>query len=116
MNKKEKAAMRALEVRCALRWTEAARPDIPVPESYNDLSEGWRVIASRGAVHGVERSWSKGSVHGHGISAAGFGSQGGIAQYSTKVLALRALRAELERAFAEQLFLVDQRLTEEEQS
>lgn len=97
----------------AMRLSADVLPDIPIPE-YPNVTEGYLVCYDR-----VELSWSKSCLHGTGPrknSADGRtgASQGGRALYSTKSLALKAMRARVARRHAEDLARIDRRILEAE--
>lgn len=108
MTKKEKAAHDAeidrLTLRLALCWTAPVDPDVPVPKnSYGDtgLSKGWLPCFDR-----VEPACSSSASHGFGSSMRP-NSQMPRELYSTRLLALRALRSEAEERFARELKKID---------
>lgn len=122
MNKRERAAMEALEVRCALRHTDHdPAPDLPVPgrdelPGFQDVRHGWSVYPSRHIGGAVEATWTTTVTHGAGHPDGRpqyRGSRAGIAQYSTRVRALRALRRAVEQKAAEDLRTIDRMITEE---
>lgn len=108
MNKSEKARMEALEQQLreakALRWTDPVQPDIPAPEG-GSMRETSGFAAFGALQYGrVEPAWSSCVSHGRGYStraeqkkAGSGGSQNPIALFSTRLLALRALRNSMER-------------------
>lgn len=121
MNKKEKAAVRALEIRCALRFSRPrdwpVEPDVAIPEFFDGYVEGWSFNVHRSIGSAVYRSWSSGSYHGSGHRGARpehGGSQKPTEQYSSEALALKALRAAMELQFAEKLHEVDLRIAKAE--
>jgi hypothetical protein len=105
MTKKEKAtfdaAIRELRIVSALRWTERVRPDVPIPKG-GVLSKGWLPAYYDGAAKACSSCVSHNS--GDDIKTT---TQGARELYSTRLLALRARRHELEREFAQQLAEVD---------
>lgn len=108
INKKEAAAHQkeidALKLRLALSWTAPIAPDVAVPvHSYGDekLSKGWLPCFDR-----VETACSNSANHGMG-SVIRPNTQGPRELYSTKMLALRAVRHEMERRFASELKRID---------
>lgn len=124
MNKSEKARMEALEQELrearALRWTDPVTPDIPPPDggSMRETS-GFAVLG--GLQYGrIELAWSSCVVHGtgHATSAAmrkagSSGCQKSISLYSTKLLALRALRNRMEQEAAKLIASVDEMIEQE---
>ena len=121
MTKKERAAVDAelreagvllTEARtlAALRWTSPVAPDVPPPP--HGYSEGWDFNAPSGSVW---LGWSTSVSHGTGPAPKDGkhplgGSQCGRAMYSTQVLALAALRREIERRAAVALRTIDEQL------
>jgi hypothetical protein len=113
LNLKEKAEFARLqaEVRIAraLRWSEPVARDLPAPRLSGNVSQGWDYN-----IHTckVEPAWSSSIYHGWGEYIRGESprSQYSFALYSTELLALRALRCELERKAAEALAAIDARI------
>lgn len=125
MSKKESEKFEAVtelaRVNRALRWSDYdSTPDLPTPHgphfSFKDqYVNGWSVNAyDKGRVY---KSWSTPSSHGEGWIAKGevhqHGSQKGIAQYSTQLNALKALRTIMEGRFARKLADLDEMIKEE---
>lgn len=98
MNKREKEqlenAVRVMGVNRSLRWSDY-RPDrdLGMPDGFNDYVNGWSINIHSARVY---KSWSSTVSHGDGWVENGerpkSASQRGIAQYSTKEKALKALR------------------------
>jgi hypothetical protein len=114
MNKTEKAKMQELEeqiqIALALRWTEKVLPDVEKPESFsNKIARGFLFNAYTGQ---VDEMWSESIRHGYATSPQR-GSQGGISMYSTRLLALKALRHAVEVRSAEALRGIDKRIAAE---
>jgi hypothetical protein len=113
MTKKERAAFdKALADAMrlgALRWTTDVRPDVPVPKG-NEMTTGWLPVYSR-----VDVACSNTVNHAVGRTDKTT-TQQPRQLYSTKLLALRALRHEMEHRFAEQLANVDKQIADEDQS
>jgi hypothetical protein len=115
MNKKEKAEFDAVilkaETLAALRWTEKVEPDLPIPE-WNKSTSGWKFNSYSKS---VSKMWSEGGSHGSGDGRrAGYcASQQGIRLYSTKALALKAMRYEVELAAARDLLRIDKMIQDE---
>lgn len=112
MTKKEKTELerlqRELREAKALRFTDLVKPDVAPPERFADpLSIGYvySVHAQR-----VEKACSSSIFHGYGWEKTN--SQQPIWLYSTQKLALRALRAELERQYAKDLAEIDLKIDE----
>lgn len=109
MTKKEKtahdAALAEARLLGALRWTSEVRPDVPIPIGAG-LSTGWLPFHSR-----VEIACSSSVHHATGRTDKTT-SQNPRNLYSTKLLALRALRHEMELRFAQELANVDKQIAE----
>ncbi len=114
MNKKEQAAydeaIDRANTLAAFHFTESVKRDVPPPDS--GYTEGWDYNAHNPTVW---LGWS--STTGHGTGAAPkegeryrSGSQGSRAMFSTKILALKALRHEMEIKFANELRKVDDKI------
>lgn len=112
MTKKEKAAVDAeiteLKVKLALRWTDHIFYDVPAPPPTSDgLTIGWLPCYDR-----VEKACSSSTFHGLGTIDKTT-SQGPKPLFSTRLLALKALRNDMEARFARELYKVDQWIKEE---
>lgn len=113
MTKKEQAAMQAAidraETLAALRWTGPVARDVGVP--LQGYSEGWDYNAHS---QRVWLGWSDRVAHGEGkVPEAGkyrSGSQGSRRMFSTKALALSAMRYEMEQKAAADLMRVDRQI------
>ncbi len=120
MNKKETAAFEALqnELRLAksLRFTEPVRPDVPPPTSEergNRLTVGYDFAGALGTAGGRVEVACSSSVH-HALGRTDkTTSQGSRALYSTRLLALRALRHEVEQECAKRLAGIDKQIEQE---
>lgn len=117
MNKKEQAEMAELKreaaINRALNWTQKIEPDLPTPSADDKDSSGFVFNAHN--AH-VQPAWSTSVSHGIGRPARMSGysaSQRGIPMYSSHLLALRALRHEMELAFASRLADIDKRIEAE---
>lgn len=121
MNKKEQLEFDSLRMTAAinraLRWSpeRAIEPDVELPESHSGHSEGFLFIA-----HGagrIEKAWSQRMSHGTGEfpekDIHRSGTQGGRKLYASRVLALRAMRCEMEYQFAATLAKIDQQIEAE---
>jgi hypothetical protein len=104
MTKKEQAEVEALKIRLALRFTEDVKPDIPKPESgivngysFNSFSKRVEKSCSSPIGHNCGR-WDKTDAQYH------------IAQYSSPMLAFRAMRREVEECFARELREIDRKI------
>jgi len=107
------AEERAVRVRLALRWTApAALPDVPPPDngSYGTLTTGymWNI-----GYRTVNEGCSSSTGHAYGRTDRAT-SQRPAALYSTRLLALLALRAVLEQEFAGELANIDVQISVEE--
>lgn len=120
MTKKEQAQVEALlqKVRLigALRWTSEVKPDIAPPD--RGYTTGWNRNASL-SYPSVDEGWSGSSCHGSGKPPAEnqrhwSASQGARSLYSSRLLALKALRHSLEREAATILARVDAMIEAEE--
>ena len=125
MTKKQEAEFAALaeQVRLirALRWSryEPVEPDLLKPQGYVEYTEGFghnvHCLSQYGSAAPVYPMWSECVSHGTGSHAKrSGGTQGGKALYSTRLLALRALRYEAELQAANSLARIDRMIEEEE--
>ena len=114
MTKKEQAAMQAViyraETLAALRWTGPVARDVGVP--LQGYSEGWDYNAHNMRVW---VGWSGQVVHGQGPAPKDGqrhynGSQGSMHMFSTRALALAAMRHEMEQKAAADLLKVDRQI------
>jgi hypothetical protein len=114
MTKKEQAEMDELRNQLAkakaFRFTEQANEDVMPPSGFEKLSTGWLFNAHSKRVD-VACSSSTGHAWGQNDRTT---TQQPRRLYSTKLLALKALRYELEQKFAAELAEVDKRIQEEE--
>ncbi|MEI6709301.1 MAG: hypothetical protein WCK96_19455 [Methylococcales bacterium] len=106
MTKKEKEAfdeaiLRA-ETLAALRWTTLINPDIPIPKK--DKTTGWLYDVYSKKVY---EAWSRSNEHGAMPYYPDNGTKRGAALYSTKSLALAAMRCAIEMQSAQELLDVD---------
>ena len=111
MNKKEQAAMadlqRELAEARAFRFTPLVGRDLPAPStSGGGVISGWDYNAY---YMNAEQAWSKSVAYGLGAAPKSnmSASQGARSLYSTKLLALKAMRNEMERKAARELAKVD---------
>lgn len=112
MTKKEQAAFAAIQTELAeLRAltkpaTEAPKRDLPVPQWNEPNTSGWDFNAYSRKVY---QAWSGSTCHGDGPQRRNdfSASQRGIALYSTKALAVQALRAETVNRHAKELAEID---------
>lgn len=118
MTKKEKAEMQAAldraETLAALRWTAPVVRDVGVPE--NGYSEGWDYNSYKKEVF---RGWSSSISHGTGpapeVGRYRSASQDPRRLYSTEVLALAAMRHEIEQMAAADLIKIDRQIAAAQQ-
>jgi hypothetical protein len=118
MNKKEQAAMAALQDELrkakALRWTEPVKKDVPPPTGgISALTSGFVFNAYSAR---VDPAWSSCVTHGVGMPAPSnrySGSQNCISMFSTRLLALRALRHAVELETATKLAGIDLQIEKE---
>jgi len=111
MTKKEKEALEAALTVAALRTTTDVAPDVPPPTN-GGLSKGFAVVGERSDNGRVEPACSS-SVH-HGIGQHDrTTSQNARHLYSTKILALKALRRAIEQDCAVRLRRVDRMIDAE---
>lgn len=124
MTKKEREHVAALETElrtlAALRWTEPVARDVPPPANGGNggYSVGFQTNQYRLGTDAVYPAWSSSVSHGEGAppdrsAASRTGSQGSRSMYSTRLLALKALRHEVELEAAERLAEIDQRIAAE---
>jgi hypothetical protein len=113
MNKKERAEMdrvvRELKRLAALRWTAPIRPDMPVPQ--RGLSTGYLPVGIGTDRPSISEACSSPVNHGYGHAKTT--TQGARSLYSTRLLALRALRHEVECECANLLAQVDEQISME---
>ena len=115
MTKKEKAAFDALLLRAetlaALRWTGPVAFDVPAPGYDDGYRTGFDISGNP--------AWSNSITHGSGPcpSAGDYyrsASQKPAAMFSTRLLALKALRHETEKRCAADLLKIDRQISEAE--
>jgi len=115
MNKKEQAYVEELETRLALRFTGEGTivPDVPPPTVYemgDVLTKGF-VFNLYGSRVSVACSSSVSHAVGRNDKTA---RKQSIALYSTRKLALQAMRREMEMNFARELRAVDRMIAAED--
>ena len=113
MNKKEQAELERAHTFAALRWTVPVVRNVGIPEVFVNVSEGWDFNAYSVRVW---EGWSRIASHGAGTKLKdGYqsGTQGGRMMFSTKALALSAMRHEMEWEFAKALRCVDKQIAAE---
>lgn len=113
MNKKEQEMMEELkaklELALAFRRTTPVKPDVPPPQGFNVLTDGWLPVGAKGTSARVEPACSSSTSHGiHRTDKTT--SQNPRSLYSTKVLALRALRWAVEEDCAKRLLAIDRQI------
>jgi adenosylmethionine-8-amino-7-oxononanoate aminotransferase len=113
MTKKEQAefdrVVDELRLVAALRWTEApAGPDVPPPSAFG-LTLGYLPIAVGSDSARVSEACS--SAVSHGLTHTKTTTQHPMALYSTRLMALRALRHKVELRCARQLADIDKQIT-----
>jgi hypothetical protein len=113
VTKKELAMVEELQTRLALRFTGGGKieRDVPIPEKFNELSTGFLFNSYSKT---VEPSCSSSIYHAKGRTDRTT-TQGATRLYSTRKLALQAMRQEVELKCAEELRQID-RLIEQEPS
>ena len=109
MTKKELAEMEELKIKLALHFTPAVEKDLAPPkynftEGISRLVRGWSYNANAGNDK-ISKSCSSSAFHGHNWEKTS--SCGEIPQFSTELLALRALRHEVEIQCAKRLRDID---------
>lgn len=113
MTKKEKENLAVLERKLAealaFRRTDEVRPDLLSPSrGAGDVTQGWQFNAYADRGVNVYQAWSSSIHHGTGVySRTRSASQGSQALYSSKLLALRALRNRVEEQAAARLADID---------
>ena len=113
MTKKEKDAYEAALTAAALRTTADVKTDVTPPAGSDaELSKGWAVVAETSEYARVEVACSSSIYHSIGKQDK-TDSQRPKHLYSTKLLALKALRRAVEKRAAEQLRRVDRMIEEE---
>ena len=104
---KEAALLREVQIARALRWTYPVERDLAAPTHGGSVIQGWDVDL---AGH-VYEAWSSCAFFGMGQYVAGnrrlAKAKGRRDLYSTKALALQALRSQTERRAAEKLAEID---------
>lgn len=113
MNKAEKTGLEEARTIAALRWSAPVERDVTQPKGGSgSMTTGWEYNA-----HSlwVEQMWSTSVSHGSGPTrtANGSASQRGRDLFSTKLLALKAMRHECERRAAKELRRIDQMIEAE---
>ena len=116
MTKKEKQYVQQLERKVteaqALRFTDPVTTDLPIPTGLSsEVTQGYLYNSYSNCVY---EAWSNSVYHGRGKYSKGVSaSQNPRRLYSTKILALRALRNALEKEAAAKLADIDQMIAAE---
>jgi len=112
MTKKEKAefdsAIQRANTLAALRWTEPVKKDLPAPQGFRESTCGWDYNTYSCS---IRQMWSECTAHGEGLARSSSASQNGRSLFSTKLLALRALRHAIECESAEKLRRIDEQIS-----
>lgn len=114
MNKKEQAEIEELRnqlrIAKAFRFTEKVEPDVPIPELFSrELSKGFSFNSYTGEISRACSSSISHSVHNDEKTT----TQCPRCLYSTRTLALKAMRYEMEQRFAKELADVDKQIEQE---
>jgi len=113
MTRAEKAEMQFLRdqlaLERALRWTAAVEPDVPPPDGVT-VTRGWLPLGEQSDRPRVEIACSSAVFHGIGTHIT---SQGARSLYSTRLLALRGLRHQVEVHVAGILARIDAQIAAE---
>jgi len=114
MTKKERAefdaAITKANLLAALRWTEEVKKDVPAPGYDDKETSGWDFNISTRTVF---EEWSGSVTHGRMPKNKAFASQDSKSLFSTKLLALRAMRHSIEKEVAWRLLAVDKLIAAE---
>ena len=119
MTKKEIAQFEALEnelrLAKAFRFTPQVLPDVEAPNAGQPDTKGYIFIAAGNCTRLAASSSSRHITGAHQVPdpRVGIATQGGIPLYSTKLLALRALRHEVEKECAARLAAIDKQIEAE---
>jgi len=117
MNKKEQAAFDELEQKLrlakAFSWTSPVAPDLAPPTEGHKLSRGYTYHTYSTMVQPACSSRNRSYRGAHELPELGLASTGGIMLYSTKLLALKALRHEVEHDCARRLASIDKQIEHE---
>jgi outer membrane PBP1 activator LpoA protein len=108
MNKKEQQLVEGLKTKLALKFTEPVNADVLIPVD-NKIVNGYTYNSYSMR---VEKSCSSALHHNIGQWDKTY-SQRPVAQYSSKLLALKAMRNEVEKACAYKLRQIDLMIEEE---
>jgi len=109
MNKKEQQEMEDLKTRLSLKFTDEVKPDLMPPESRSDLIvNGYHFNSHTKIVSEACTSSTYHNVWGWDKTT----TKGAKALYSSRILAYKAMRNELELQFAKQLRTIDKKIEE----
>ena len=116
MTKKEQAYLEELLTAIALRHTyEKVEPDLPIPEGGSGkTTKGWLYYGESSDHPRLQETES--TSYSHKDAGSSSGSQGCRALYSTRLLALRALRRAMEKECAKRLRIVDCMIEKEKEN
>ena len=103
MNKREQAYLESIEIKPSLRLTEEVLPDLPIPKSSDGLVKGYGFNVYSGRVSET----CSNSINHNPNNNIKTNSQNPMEQYSTKLLALKALRYQTELEVAKKLRAID---------
>ena len=109
ITKKERAEFDAAILKAstlaALRWTSPVEPDLMPPTVWKEVVTGWLYNSYNSCIY---QTWSTTINHGSGdYSEGAYASQKSVKQYSTRILALKALRYDTELKNARELLRID---------
>ena len=113
MTRRERERLERAETLAAMRWSAPVPRDVPAPEYGDPPTTGWDFNALSGRVW---EGWSDSSAHGVGRARTPEYSaiQGPRAMYSSRLLALKAMRHEVEKIAARDLYGIDRKIDEAE--
>lgn len=110
MNKKEVEYVEELKTKLALRFTEKIEPDMERPDyGSNKIVNGWSFNSYSMSVNKSCSSCISHSLHGWDKTT----SQNSIRQYSSRLLALKAMRNEVELKCAANIYKIDKMIESE---
>lgn len=104
-------ARRDAAIKLALRITDGAERDVEIPDDFKELAKGWDYNAHISGPT-VRKACSNNLYHGDGWDEARY--QHPKQLFSTRLLALRALRHEIELQAAKILAGIDLQIEEEQ--
>lgn len=119
MNKKEAEYVarleRDLKISRAFKFTDLIEPDVRHSGDLGVIIKGWVYNTFN---HKVRPAMTKANSHYEGsheyVEGMGGWSQQAIRMYSSKLLALKAMRAEIEREYANDLAVIDEVIEKEQ--